>query len=324
MIVKRHAVLIYCALSQIILSIGLPGWSSSIRIGEKVPAFNSPAHPDSTTVSADAMQLAEILGLTDKFKHLQELKEKLPQRRTDESNIELRQELTEGKIEIIEALEQARLDVDFVFAEIETEQAIAEEVLQAYTTERDHRINNANIQAFRVNGALWAVAEALTIPTYKLPRYSIPSGTIGILAGIVPSAFSLYAIRSTPGRRYQREASPNILSKLFDYPASPNIEYPESVWRYLNATPAVTIAGLSGNRLQLLKNHWFDDPNIGILAHNPGTKELDLVTGKNQDHETIELLTSRLIMFREIKAIVCGMNRSLRELSMVERGTKYF
>lgn len=301
-------------------------FASSTRILNKIPVFSQPADPNSEAVSPDALQVAEILGLSEKFKHLQELKQKLSESQEQKPPLELRQDLSECKLEIIETIEQARFDVDFVFAEIEREQAVLEELLQAYSNERDHRINNANLQAFRVNGALWAVAEAFDIPTYRTPRYSIPSGTIGILAGIVPSAFSVYALRSMPGARYRRDPFPNILSKIFDYPTVPAIEYPASVWSYLNSVPASLDQNDGSNkriRLQILKDHWLHDPNIATFNRGSGQAQLDRLTGKNQECINIDLLNDRLTMLREVKALVYGMNRPLRDLTMVESGRKH-
>jgi hypothetical protein len=306
----------------------VPAMGSSANLLTKIPIFSRPADPNSDAVSADALQVMEILGLTEKFKYLQELKDKLPESAEQKPSMELRQDLRDCKLEIIEVIEQARLDIDFVFAEIEAEQAVLEELLEAYGNERDHRINNANLQAFRVNGALWAVAEAFDIPTYKMPRYSIPSGTIGILAGIVPSAFSVYALRSMPGGHYKRDSYPNILSKVFDYPTQPRIEFPTSVWKYVNSVPAITgpptIDSDKRIRLQLLKDHWLQDPNIATFKHEHGEKQLDQLTGKDQNCVNMDLLGDRLTMLREVKALVYGMNRPLRELAMVESGKKHF
>lgn len=326
---RNQALHLTIASTLLILAIfsPLPVVGASIRVFDKVPTFVSPADPNSEAVSEDAVQLAEILGLTAKFAILKDLKQKLRDNAGETSALELRQEVSECKLEIIEIIEQARFDIDFVFAEIEAEQAWVEELLQVYTSERDRRINNANVQAFRVNGALWAVAEALSIPTYRQPRYSIPAGAIGIVAGVVPSMFSLYAIKSMDSDKYKRESYPNILSKIFDYPTLPRIDYPSSVWRYLNAAPAGSGSASDGDkriRLRMLKDHWIADPNVQTFVEGHGEKELDLITGKNQSRVSISLLTDRLIMLREVKAVVFGMNRPLRELSMVERGTKHF
>jgi hypothetical protein len=191
--------------------------------------------------------------------------------------------------------------------------------LQSYTTERDHRVNQANLWAFRTNGALWAIAEALDIPTYATPRLSIPSGTIGIIAGLVPSIFSTYALRAESGNRYCRDAFPNMLSKIYDFPTNSGIEYPETVWTYLN-TP---LPGTDKpSRKQLLMDHWLADKNIHIFRHGMTKTDLIILTGAAQPVVTIDLINDRLIMLREVKTITLQMTRPLLELNMAMQSKK--
>ncbi len=276
--------------------------------------------PYSTSVSPNAVQLIEILRLSPKLEHLHHLQEEAKKYDSQKLPIELRQNLTETKVEIMEVIEQSRLDIDFVVAEIEQEQALMEELLQAYTSQRDDRVNRANIAAFRTNGVLWAVAEALDIPTYSHPRYSISSGSIGILAGLVPSVFSLYAVRATSGTHNPRDPYLNMLNKIYDFPSAPQIQYPESVWRYLNSPQP---GDSTKTRRQLLIEHWAEDRNIKIFANGVTTDKLRLLTGIKQSNVDIDLLTDRLTMLKEVKALSLQMTRPLLEINMIMRDEKH-
>jgi len=285
-----------------------------------IPIFIEPTDPNSPTVSLDAVQTAGILGLTEKLKLIQNLRHQMDSSNGQKLPMELRQDLTEARLDCLETIAQARLEIDFVEAEIEEELAGMQELLHVYSSARNDRIDRLNAYGFRVNGVMWAVAEAFDIPTYKTPKYSIPSGTIGILAGLVPSAFSLYALRA-PDSRYKRKSYPNMLTKIFDYPTIPRVEYPSYVWTYLNSKPP---AEPSKTRRQILIEYWAHDQNISSLdaTGKSKTPDLDTLTGASQTSVTIRMLSDRLTMLRETRAVVMQMSRSLLELNMVTRGIK--
>lgn len=46
---------------------------------------------------------------------------------------------------------------------------------------------------------------------------TIPSGIVGIAAGIVPSVASMYTLKAVNGAKKTSEVEPNMLAKLFGY-----------------------------------------------------------------------------------------------------------
>jgi len=283
----------------------------------RLPIFEKPSNPHSAEMSPDAVQLATTLGLTEKLSRLKDLQKQAQQQ--SPVPMELRQDITESRLEILEIIEQARLDIDFVAAEIEEEQASIEEVLRWYISERDERVSRANINAFRTNGVLWAAAEAFTVPSYKYPRLSIPSGVLGIVAGLVPSMFSEIAIRSGGGRHHERKAYPNMLCKFYDLPTTPRTEYPESIWTHLNLSPC---GPDTRTRRAILMDHWIDNKNIHTLRKGVSAEKINRITGVDQTDISIDLLNDRASMLRELKACVLQMTRPLMELNMCLRDKK--
>jgi hypothetical protein len=286
----------------------------------KLPSFPKPTDPNSTELSPIALQVAGFLGIENSLRRLETLRKQLASTTGSKPALETRQEYTELKLDMLTAIEQARLDIDFVSAELEDEHARDMELYQSCNDEQTRRILRANINAFRTNGILWAVAESLDIPTYKSPKYSIPSGTIGIIAGIVPSIFSLYAVRP-PKERYIYTSYPNMLCKIFAYPVTPRTEYPNSVWSFLNAKP---VGEPTRTRREIMIEHWSSDKNIHCSKKLKDKDTLDLVTGTKQEVVTPDLLSDQILMLNETKAIVLQMNRPLMELMMLVRGQKQF
>ena len=275
-----------------------------------------PLAPD---MSAEAIQLADLLGLTAKLRRLIQLN-KEAESSPNGMNREAREERTDLKLEVLETVEESRLQIDCVQSEIEEEEVVLEEARRLISDERDKRVNRANQTAFRTNGVLWAVAEALDIPTYKSPRLSIPSGAIGIVAGIVPSIFSGYATRSSSGGTYRRKVYPNMLTKMFDLPTIPRVDYPGVVWLYLNANPP----GETRSRKEIMQDRWRIDSYIHFFEKNQSKERLLLLTGNEPYTGNLDLVTDKLIMMGQIKAVTLQMSRPLLEICMVVRGKKQF
>lgn len=286
-----------------------------------LPNIHSLSNASSDVASKEAALLARQLDLLQPLERISTLRKQLESYTDTKVPLELRVEYNEAKEDVIAALEQARLEIDFAQAELAVEIAGSAELLQAYSAERDQRINALNLWSFRTNGALWALAEGLDIPTYVHPRLSIPSGTIGIAAGLVPSAFSAFAVRSSNSGHYDRDPRPNMLSPLFDYQVTPRIEYPKSVWNYLHAPPADDESGRT--RLDRLVDNWIEDKNIHVFSDRNSRAQLDSLTGSVQKRLTIDLLADRLNMLQQVSALISQMNRPLLELIMVARGSKH-
>jgi hypothetical protein len=273
--------------------------------------------------SPDAIQIADLLNLTTQLGQLEEARRKAQSYNGGKLPAELREQLRDLKQDISDAIEQAHLEVNFVQAELAVEIAGQSEMVRAYSEARDNRVNSINNWSFRTNGVLWAVAEGLSIPTYRTPRYSIPSGTTGIIAGIVPSVFSLAAVRESGGGKYDRSPRQNMLAPLFTYPVKEaRLDYPDSVLRYLHSVPKEDTSGKS--RIDQLIERWVEDKNIHSLTDRNSRSELDILTGSVQHHLTIELVSDRFTMLQQLNALVAQMNRPLLELIMIVRGTKHF
>ncbi|HEY9719920.1 MAG TPA: hypothetical protein V6C69_20740 [Trichormus sp.] len=292
---------------------------SSHSLDARMSILHSTSDPYSAGLSPEAVQLADQLHITDKLKRLQQMQQQVLQSGNQKPSVELRQDLADLKIELLTTIEQTRLEIDFVTSEIEEENARFFEWLKTFEQDRDNRVNRANAWAFRTNGVLWAVAEALDIPTYRTPKYSISSGAIGIVAGLVPSIFTAYALRSGSGEKYERNAHPNMLSKVYGFPTHEGIEYPETVWTYLNMPPPGTD---KRSRREMLIDHWVSDINIHIFKNGVTKDDLVLLTGAAQPKVDIELLHDRMTMLSEVEAATLQMNRPLLEINMAMQGKK--
>ena len=139
-----------------------------------------------------------------------------------------------------------------------------------------------------------------------------PAGIVGIVAGLVPSVASAVALRQLGGSKHDVAFAPNMLAKIFDKSTTKTVEYPTTVWTYLNSTPN----GSRETRREQFVRYWHKQ-----VKHE---SDIDLVTSTKQEKKrlTMELLSTRLSMLARLSSEVAKMNRLLNELEMALRGAK--
>lgn len=278
----------------------------------------------SSTVSPNSLQLANAIGLMPIVEQIQTLRQQVASYK-DQHSLEAlaaRQDLSEAIQNASLIVQKTNLEIDFTLSAIEAEYQLYLEILATYTNDRDKAIARTNALSFITNGILWAVCESLAIPTYKNANFAIPSGIVGIPAGVVPSIASMYTLKQINGKKRTSEVEPNMLAKLFNYPTTNDIEYPKSVWQFLNQVPASEPQ--SSTRLKQLIDRWIVDANIPDFSDRASKRQLDVITASVAQRGGLSIanLTVRTVMLQQLGAEVSKMKRLLLELSMVIQGEK--
>lgn len=275
------------------------------------PILRTGTQLNTVALSANAVQLAQIIGVTP-------LLQRIDQLRSDPES----REFLDLKLQSLQILQQTALEVDFVRANIDDEVSVIREILATAINRRDRKVALTNAASFITNGILWTVAEAATIPSYAHPRLSIPSGTVGILAGLAPSLASIYALKLASGGKQKFMPRPNMLCKIFDQPTDPETDLPEAVWDYLVAVPPGDASGLT--RRDQIINRWIADDNIASFTDRHNKEQIALITGTSDKPltVTIEVLVTRQTMLEQLCSEVFKMKRLLLELNMVVSGKK--
>lgn len=277
------------------------------------------------SVSPNGVQVAEIIGITPVLNKLQDLRGRVSQIKGAAptlENLALRQDYIDTQMEARQAIEQANLEVEYVLAEITSERNLYGEILASLTSRRDKLVARSNAASFYTNGALWAIGEAFDIPTYRVPKYSIPSGTVSILAGVVPSVFSLWAMHQYNGKKLTSEQDPNMLAKLFDYPINREVDYPAAIITFLNSVPPDGTS--KKTRKDQLIDRWIADDNIHSFTDRKSKAQLDAITAGSSQKKglSIDVLGARQDMLEQLASEVLKMKRMLLELSLAAKGDK--
>lgn len=288
---------------------------------------------NTTAISPNSLQLSDSIGLTPVLQEVQRLRresESLPAGQAGE-NLQLRQNLWDATQKAALIIQKTDLDIDFTVSAIQAEREVYQEILSTFINDRDKTVAKINAISFISNGILWTVNCALAIgsinTTYarnpkKCINLTIPSGIVGIAAGLVPSIASLYTLKAVNGYKKTSEVEPNMLAKIFGYQTNPDIEYPKSVWNYLNQAPPNEKAGKT--RLNTIIDRWIADSNMSGFTDRHSKRQLDVLTASVAQKKglTINSLTARSVMLQQLQAEVLKMKRLLLELNMVANGEK--
>lgn len=279
----------------------------------------------SSGLSPNTLQLANNIGLTAVLERIQTLRSQVEVSggRTTLDTLSARQDLWDATQKAVLIIQRTDLEIDFTLAEIDTELQVYNEILATYTGDRDKLVARINAGSFISNGILWAAAEGFNIPTNKYPNLSVTSGTVGVIAGIVPSLASLYTLKAVNGKKKTSEVEPNMLAKLFGYPTTPDVDYPQSVWQYINEVPADESKGKK--RLDQMVDRWIADSNIPAFTDRTSRKQLDVITASVAQRKglSIATLTARQAMLQQLSAEVMKMKRMLLELNMAVQSEKH-
>ncbi len=308
--------------SDMVAAAANPGEATANTSAFPKQILKSGINLNSTGVSANSMQLATDIQLTPVLDRIQALRQKIDTLTPSAERSDARLELLEAKEQAMQIIIRTNLEIDFVLAEMSAEQNVYNEILSTFTSDRDKLLARVNAASFISNGALWAVCEGLTIPTHTKGVYAVSSGITGILAGIIPSFASLYTLKAVNGKKKTSEVEPNMLAKLFNYPTSPEIEYPASTWSYLNEVPAATPSAKT--RKDQMVDRWIADSNIPGFTNRNSKTQLDVITGSVAQKKglSIATLNTRQVMLEQLSAEVMKMKRLLLELAMVVQGDK--
>ncbi len=291
----------------------------------------------SPRLSVNSLQIADNIGLTPVLAEIESSRFKVKafnesgQGRSLEC-LHARQDLHDAIQKAEYMIQRVNLEVDFTNSEIEAEVQLYNEILGEFIEDRDKKVARINAASFISNGILWTVCEALAIgsinTTYsRNPRralnLTIPSGIVGIAAGLVPSLASMYTLKAINGAKRKSEAEPNMLAMLFDYPQNSEIEYPQSVWKFLHQIPAD--CPNTKPRLDHLIDRWTSHSHIPDFNDRKSKVQLDVLTASvpRDKGMSIETLTSRSTMLQQLHAEIQKMKRFLLELTLAVQGEKH-
>lgn len=257
------------------------------------------------TLSPDAAQTAEILGLTAPIAKLRTMQSHSPCNSVmSPDELSIRQELSE-------LIQASNLDVDGVLGEISNERSELGDLRTALQSRRDHTVGFLNSAALITGSGLGTVVTATQFTRLSSTTQNIGDG-IGIGSGVASTLLSFMAVRKQNGPKASVGDMPNMLAPLFDKVAVLQTYYPPSVLRYLQSVPPGQDPD-RGTRLEQLKAEWVE---TGRLDGSGSGKESHTIATASTSRDpsvkvTINDLTNRIAMLGDVSGRVSLMKRDL-------------
>ena len=257
-------------------------------------------------LSGHAREAAKLLGIESEVNRLVELKKS----GTFDSYADETERL---KLQIVRKVQTTGLQLRVLSAQFDREITIEKQALDRVTRERDLTVALLNDANFLQLGILATIIDGPLGITKKKKlnlygdRLNIVSGfTVGGLAGL-----SLIAQRG--GFRHTK-SGPNLLGQTFGLQTPSEEQLPPIINAYMNSVPPGFSNGVT-RREQLVK-YWQTTKILPINIKKAANIERVSAYGSRHHRwcETIKLMTARVSMLSDLRAMIDRMNIGLVEL----------
>ena len=267
----------------------------------------------SSTISADTMQLAARLGMSDALQRLRAL------RLQASSDLQGKVELLACKQELTEQVIIAEQELRTVVARIDSELADASEI-HAHLSERRDRAVRFNTYANLVSGGITGIVGG-ACQTASLNHFSYD--LIDTTEGAIQTCLASWAFRQQHGEKRIESGLPNLLNHLMARNSDAQNDYPSSVWSYLTL-PARGSKDPKGTIVSTLVDRWF---RLHLCLKHGGHREhqktrIPKIANATDARLTIDILEDRMAMLNDLQACVRQMDYLVLELMQFIHGTK--
>ncbi len=268
-------------------------------------------------MSQSAQQTAHILGLDETMQKLRALQF------ARASDALASAEERSLRLELLEAIELAILDIDGAMAEIGNERDELGNIRTTLQSRRDKTVSLLTTAALLTGSGLGTAVNAMQFTSLSNQTQNVGDG-IGIGSGAASTILSILAARKQRGPNGSVGEVSNMLAPLLGGTPVLNTRYPPAVLQFLQSVPAGEDAS-RGTRLDQLKQQWM---RSGRLLTAGSKKEQQTVTALTASQRpdvkvSIDDLTNRMAMLNDVLGRVSLMKRDLAVLmSSYTKGSK--
>ena len=273
---------------------------------EGIATADSPSQPSAQALSPAAQQLAEQLGVWQALQNLVLARQTNPTWRTDSTVLAIRQNL-------IEDIFTAELEVRTAQSRLDGEIALMDEVRAKLEERRDKAVTLTAAAGVITNAFNGITGNALDFSE----KLSLPARILEVADGGVGFSLAALALKQQQGEKKISERVGGMISRIFDN-TTKNVDYPDSVWLFLNTAPPGQGGGLT--RRATLINNWAKE---GIIRQGRSKWEhrLSHITNGTVDRHriTISVLEDRDAMLHDLRAAISPMDVLLLEMMTLVR-----
>jgi hypothetical protein len=266
-----------------------------------------PAADGRALALASAQQTAQILGLDAMMQKLR------PLQAARVANAPLTDEERSLRLQLLEAIQIATLDIDGVLGEIANERNELGDIRTSLQSRRDKSVSRFTTAAL-VTGSGLGIAVNATQYTFLSTRTNNAGDTLGIASGAASTIFSVIAAQRQKGPNGSVGDVPNMLAPLLGGTPVLHTYYPPAVLQYLHSVPPGDPSHLT--RLEQMKQSWIQ---LGRLDSSAAKKQQQTTAAATSSQNpsvkvSIDDLTNRIAMLGDVEGRVYLMKRDLSVL----------
>lgn len=229
------------------------------------------------------------------------------------ANPSLTEEERSLRLELLESIQVAILDVDAVLGEISNERNQLGDLRASLQRRRDKSVGRFTTAAL-LTGSGVAIAVNATQYSSFSTRTNNAGDTLGIVSGAASMILSVMAARRQKGPNGSVGDVPNMLAPLLGGAPVLNTFYPRAVLEYLQNVPPDDVT--HGTRLDQLKQSWIKSGRLDWSSAKTEQQTTAIATSsQNPDVKiSIDDLTNRMAMLGDVEGRVYLMKRDLSML----------
>lgn len=266
------------------------------------PDVSSSVEP--TDVSAHAWEAAKLLGIEEDVKRLLELKRSGMSQETEAISLQLK---------VTRKIQTTGLELRVLSAQFDREITLEQQALDKVTRQRDLAVSLLNDANFMQLGILSTIIDG-PLGLTKIERRNLYGDRLNIVSGLTVAGLAgLSLVAQRGGFRYSKSA-PNLLGQTFGLQTPAAEQLPPIVAKYMRSVPPGSSSALT-RQDQLIK-YWQTTKILPVNVKKTATVERLSAYGARHHRwcETIKLMTARISMLFDLRAMVDRMNVGLVEL----------
>lgn len=307
---------IFVAALSVLILLPLPALSKKVQanipaVGNDEPSqlIASVQAATGTKISAEAEEVARLLGIDAQVHRFLELKSSGKLETFDKEALQL-------QLALIRSVMTTGLELRTVSAQFDKEITIERDQLDKLVRGRDFIVAQTNNLNFYQLDILAMIIDGPLAQTQNKYRV-LASNRLNIVSGLMVGGLAALAFMERRGGIRLTRAEPNLLGQTLGLNAPSYVQLPPFLWTYLNSVPPGSESGLT--RRQQLLGYWKSSKGLSINIKKTSTIEKVSVLGSHHHQwcESIKLITSRVTMLFDLRAMIDLLNTGLAELLQI-------
>lgn len=259
-----------------------------------------------THLGAHAQEAAKLLGIEDQVNRLMFLKKAgRPETYDDEAE--------RLKLEIVRKVQTTGLQLRVLSAQFDREITLEQQALDRVTRERDLTVAFLNDANFLQLGILATIIDG-PLGLTKKKKHNLYGNRLNIVSGYTVGGLAALSLIAQRGGFRHTKSDPNLLGQTFGLQSPPSEQLPAILNNYMNSIPPGSGSNMT-RREQLIK-YWQTTKILPINVKKNANIERVSANGPRHHRwcETIKLMTARVSMLFDLRAMVDRLNIGLVEL----------